>query len=99
MRVKSSEKQLAIYAHVLDARHSKRPDRLYVYWAGEPDKQKALMHVPISTTDIDSAGKHFDEIVEKIRNKDFGVKTKLPARVRLDCDFRHNCKVKWTKKQ
>jgi len=93
-RIKSNVKQLAIYAHVLDQKYDKKPDRLYVYWTGEDNKNKALMHIPIGSHDIDSAGRHFDEVVEKIRNKDFQVRTKPPTRICLDCDFRHNCRAR-----
>lgn len=91
-RLGSYQKQLTIYAHALDVKHGKKPERLYVYWTGEEDKNKALMQFPVTARDIDQAGRHFDDVVEKIINKDFTVQKKPPKRICLDCDFRYNCR-------
>jgi len=93
-RFGSCKKQLSVYAHALDVKHGTKPERLYVYWTGEENKNKALMEFGITDQDIDEAGRHFDEVVEKINKKDFTIKTKPPQRICLECDFRHNCKVK-----
>src|SRR6266545_7802303 len=40
------ERQLCIYAHILEKRYGKRPERLLLYWTAEPHKQDALMEFP-----------------------------------------------------
>ena len=37
------ERQLCTYAHILEQRYDKRPDRLLLYWTAEPRKTDALM--------------------------------------------------------
>src|SRR2546430_4331731 len=37
----SYERQLCTYAHILERRYGKRPDRLFLYWTSEPNKRDA----------------------------------------------------------
>ena len=50
------ERQLCIYAHILEKRYGKRPDRLLLYWTAEPRKQDALMEFPYRPELIEEAG-------------------------------------------
>jgi DNA helicase-2/ATP-dependent DNA helicase PcrA len=45
----SYERQLCTYAHILERRYGKRPDRLLLYWTSEPLKKDALMQFPYSS--------------------------------------------------
>ena len=89
----SCHKQLATYTHALKETH-KNIKRAMVYWTGENNKEKAVMEIPFTEEDIDAAAKHFDEVVKKIRKKDFEVPADIDRKVCQDCDFRHNCGVK-----
>ncbi|MBI3301720.1 MAG: ATP-dependent helicase, partial [Deltaproteobacteria bacterium] len=45
-RLDAYYKQLCIYAHILEQRYGKCPDRLLLYWTGEAQKEDALMVFP-----------------------------------------------------
>ncbi|MFQ5852481.1 MAG: PD-(D/E)XK nuclease family protein, partial [Candidatus Binatia bacterium] len=84
-------KQLCIYAHILEQRYQKRPDRLLLYWTGEPKKDDALVVFPYRPELVDAAGAHFDRVVAQILEKDFMIKKPPEAKVCKECDFRSYC--------
>jgi len=53
--IRSYERQLATYAHILERRHGKRPERLFLYWTAEPNKEDALMELPYRPETVDEA--------------------------------------------
>ena len=85
------ERQLCTYAHILEQRYGKRPDRLLLYWTAEPRKEDALMEFPYRPRLVDKAGRYFDAVVKKIRAKDFGIITVPERKVCKECDFRSYC--------
>lgn len=90
-RLKNYHKQLCIYAHILEQRYGKKPDRLLLYWTGEPIKEDALMVYPYQPGLVKEAGQHFDRVVSKIMAKDFSVKSKPEKKVCAECDLREYC--------
>lgn len=91
--VSSCHKQLATYTHGLKEM-GKNPERAIAYWTGEADKKNAVMEMPISEKDVDAAAKHFEEVVKRIRKKDFRIPPNIDKKICRDCDFRHNCGTK-----
>lgn len=85
------ERQLCTYAHILEQRYGKRPDRLLLYWTAEPRKADALMEFPYRPELVDKAGRYFDMVVKKIREKDFRVVTVPERKVCKECDLRSYC--------
>ena len=61
------ERQLCTYAHILERRHGKRPERLLLYWTAEERKEDAVMEFPYRPELVDEAGRHFDEVVGRIQ--------------------------------
>jgi DNA helicase-2/ATP-dependent DNA helicase PcrA len=91
-RILSYYRQLCTYAHILETRDGKLPERLMIYWTGEPNKEDALMVFPYECSLVDEAGAHFDKVVSQIQNKDFMIR-KLPERkVCKECDLRVYCR-------
>jgi DNA helicase-2/ATP-dependent DNA helicase PcrA len=85
------ERQLCTYAHILEKRYGKRPERLFLYWTAEPKKSNALMQFPFTPELVDQAAKEFDAVVCKIQAKDFQI-LKLPEKAICDeCDMRPYC--------
>jgi DNA helicase-2/ATP-dependent DNA helicase PcrA len=85
------EQQLCTYAHILERRHGKRPDRLLLYWTAEPDKRDALMEFPYRPQMVAEAGHAFDTVVRKIQGHDFRV-VRIPERkVCKECDIKALC--------
>lgn len=88
----SYERQLCTYAHILERRYGKRPDRLLLYWTSEEKKKDALMQFPYRPELVENAGKHFDSVVSKIKARDFQIIKPPEATICKECDFRHFCK-------
>lgn len=85
------ERQLCTYAHILERRYGKRPDRLLLYWTSEPRKEDALMQFNYRPELVDEAGQLFDNVVMKILEKDFRI-TKIPEKkICKECDIRMLC--------
>lgn len=85
------EKQLCTYAHILEQRHGKRPERLLLYWTAELNRENALMEFSYVPSQVEAAVRDFDEVIEKIKNRDFRV-VKVPARkVCKECDLKALC--------
>ena len=85
------ERQLCTYAHILETRYGKRPDRLLLYWTAEPRKQDALMEFPYRPERVAAAGMYFDQVVAKILQKDFTMQAPPEPNICKECDFRRYC--------
>jgi DNA helicase-2/ATP-dependent DNA helicase PcrA len=85
------ERQLCTYAHILERRHGRRPERLLLYWTAEPRKEDAVMEFPYRPELVDEAGRYFDKVVGKIQAADFRI-VRVPEReVCKNCDLRELC--------
>ena len=85
------EKQLCTYAHILENRYGKRPERLLLYWTAESKRSEAIMEFAYSPAQVEAAGSDFDEVVAKIQNRDFNI-VRVPARkVCKECDLKGLC--------
>ena len=87
------ERQLATYAHILESRHGKRPERLLLYWTSEPDKEDALMELPYRPKVVEEAGAYFDRVVGKIQDKQFAVVEPPEPKICKECDMKTFCRT------
>ena len=87
------ERQLCTYAHILERRHNKQVERLFLYWTAEEEKDKALMAFPYRPERIDEAGCYFDKVVARIQAEEFGVTQQPEAAICKECDLRSLCEV------
>jgi len=87
----SYERQLCTYAHILEQRYGKHPERLLLYWTSEASKEEALMSFPYRPERVDEAGLHFDSVVEKIMAKEFRVVKVPETNICSECDLRRYC--------
>jgi len=85
------EQQLCTYAHILERRYGKRADRLVLYWTSEERKEDAVMEFPYRPELVDQAGEHFDEVVAKIKARDFEITKPPESGICKECDFRSYC--------
>ena len=85
------EDQLCTYAHVLERRHGKHPERLLLYWTAEPDKSAALMEIPYRPDKVEAAGRRFDQVVSHIQARDFTVNRTPESKVCKECDLKALC--------
>jgi DNA helicase-2/ATP-dependent DNA helicase PcrA len=84
-------KQLCLYAHILTEKHRRKPERLLIYWTAKPKKKDALTEFEYCEKDIEQAGRHFDEVVKRIKAREFEVHSPPDHKICKDCDFRFYC--------
>ncbi|MEO2035678.1 MAG: PD-(D/E)XK nuclease family protein, partial [Planctomycetaceae bacterium] len=92
----SYERQLCTYAHILERRYKTRPDRLLLYWTAEPKREHAVMEFPYRPELFDDAGRHFDEVVAKIKDKNFTIIAPPESGICKECDLRPYCLAEGT---
>jgi DNA helicase-2/ATP-dependent DNA helicase PcrA len=85
------ERQLCTYAHILERRHSRRVDRLLLYWTSEEHKRDALLALPYDHSRVEAAGRCFDETVRRIEAQEFRVETPPEPSICKECDLRMLC--------
>jgi len=85
------ERQLCLYAHALEQRDGKVPERLLLYWTQEPHKEDALMVFPYHAERVEEVVAGFDDIVDCIKAKQFSVVVVPEAHVCKKCDVRNLC--------
>ncbi len=85
------EDQLCTYAHILEQRHGKHPERLLLYWTAEAHKADALMELPYRREKVEGAGRRFDRVVSRIQSRDFVVAKTPESKVCKECDLRSLC--------
>ena len=90
-RIPSYYQQLCTYAHILETRDGRCPERLMLYWTGEPKREDALMIFPYEPQIVEEAGSHFDEVVRCILDRKFSVKKSPDRKVCRECDLRVYC--------
>jgi len=90
--INSYSKQLCLYAYILKERYKKTVKKMYIYWTSEEKRKDALMELQYSEDKVEEAGKHFDEIVRKIKDRHFKVEQSPDTdKVCKECDFRFYC--------
>lgn len=89
-------RQLCIYAHILEQRYGRRPDRLVLYWTGERSRESAWMEFEFRPEDVAEAVEHFDDIVGRIARSEYEVEQLPAASTCKECDFRAYCRADGT---
>ena len=85
------ERQLCTYAHILGQKRGQEVDRMVLYWTAEPRKEDALMVLPYDSARIDEAGRHFDQVVGLIRDKNYSIQEPPESAICNECDLRSLC--------
>ena len=89
--IRSYYQQLCIYAHILEQRRGREPDRLLLYWTGERTRERALMTFDYRRDDVAAAVTHFEAVVSEVQAQHFDV-VRPPARtICRECDFNPYC--------
>ena len=94
--IKTHYQQLCIYAHILEERRGRRPDRLLLYWTGEPTRERALMSFDYRPEDVAEAVAHFDAVVRQVQKQYFDVLQPPAPAICKECDFRSYCSATGT---
>ena len=80
-----------MYAHALEQRDGKMPERLLLYWTEKPNKEDALMVFPCHPERVQEVVAGFDNVVDCIKEKRFNVVTVPEAHICKKCDIRNLC--------
>ena len=95
-RLAHYHQQLLVYAHILEQRYGKTPERLALYWTGEARRDDALMLFPYEPEKVAEAGAYFDSVVARILAREFAVRQPPEQKVCSECDFRTYCQGQGT---
>ena len=88
-KLKQYQKQLEVYAHLVEERTGQKVSRMHLYYTGEESGNPYVSF----TKDDRSIGKtiaRFDEVVARIEAHDYQIQER-PARLCTDCDMRAYC--------
>lgn len=91
-RLKRYQRQLEVYAHLVEERTGQKVSKMHLYYTGEESGTPYISF----TKDDKTIGKTiatFDEIVSHIEKKDYRMKTR-PDKMCPDCDMRSYCDSK-----
>ena len=83
------KKQLQVYAHLVEERKGKKVSKLTLFYTGESQGQPTITF-PYNKEDISATVNEFDEIVHRIKKKEFGEQSSN-SKTCSNCDFRHYC--------
>ncbi|RNA66211.1 ATP-dependent helicase [Alteribacter keqinensis] len=86
------KRQLEVYAHLVEERTGQKVSKMHLYYTGEDD---SVPYVTFSkdTEAIEKTISTFDDIVERIEQKDYTVKER-PKKHCRNCDMRFYCDQK-----
>jgi len=85
------ERQLYMYAHALEQRDGKRPERLLLYWTEEPLKKDALVVFHYQQEKVEKTVEQFETKVTHIQARDFDITIPPPPDICKKCDMRSLC--------
>lgn len=92
--IENYRRQLAIYSHIIEKKSGAPPVKAMIYWTGEAERTRAIMEINLSPYDVEKVVNHFDEVVQKIRKKEFSVREKPDKKTCSECDFKFCCQIK-----
>ncbi len=88
-RLELYQRQLEIYAHIVEEKYGKPVSKMHLYYTGETEGEPKISYVKNSSS-IAKTLESFDNIVDKIENKDYDIETR-PLDLCRECDFKHYC--------
>ena len=94
-RLKKYERQLQVYAHLVEERYNEKVSKMHLYYTGAKD-ENPYVSFDYDKTKITSTIKEFDKVVEKIEAKNFDVsKVEKNEKQCGNCDLRHYCNPRY----
>lgn len=97
-RLKRHQRQLEVYAHLVEERTGLKVSRMHLYYTGEESGNPYVSFIKDDKT-ISKTIATFDTIVSHIENKDYRMKSR-PDKMCPDCDMKPYCdNKKWNFKE
>lgn len=88
-RIKHHQRQLEVYAHLIEERTGQKVSKMHLYFTGEETGLPTISFNKDGNS-IDNTVKVFDKIVNKIEDRDFSI-AERPTKTCVDCDMRSYC--------
>lgn len=88
-RLETYQRQLQLYAHLLEEKTGQTVSRMHLYYTGESDGSP-YVSFDKKTEQIERTVKQFDQVVSRIEAKDYGM-TCRPDKLCPNCDMRFYC--------
>ncbi len=88
-RLETYQRQLQLYAHLLEEKTGQIVSRMHLYYTGESDGSP-YVSFDKKTEQIERTVKQFDQVVSRIEAKDYGM-TCRPDKLCPNCDMRFYC--------
>ncbi|MCB2295456.1 ATP-dependent helicase [Clostridium algoriphilum] len=89
-KIEHYKKQLQVYSHLIEEKTGKMVSKMHIYYTGE-ENSVPFITFPKEKKAIEATIKAFDDVVEKIQNKDFVQKSQSQILCN-NCDLRFYCK-------
>ena len=91
-KVNRYRRQLEVYAHIIEGRTGHKISKMHLYYTGEDDGNPYISFNKDSHS-IDRTMEVFDDVVERIENKDFEIASR-PEGLCRNCDMQSYCDAK-----
>jgi DNA helicase II / ATP-dependent DNA helicase PcrA len=88
-RIQHHKRQLEVYAHLIEERTDHKVSKMHLYFTGVESGVPTISFNKDGKS-IGSTVKVFDDIVNRIESKDFGI-AERPAKTCVDCDMKAYC--------
>ncbi|MCG6150300.1 ATP-dependent helicase [Leptospira levettii] len=88
-RLEHFRRQMEVYSFIVEERLGKKVSKIHLFFTGEKDGNPMVSY-PLNQTSTQKTIREFDQIVDKIEQKDFRI-TKRPERLCPECDMRRYC--------
>lgn len=89
-KIEHYKKQLQVYAHLVEGKTGHKVSKMHLYYTGE-ESDEPTISFKRNQASINATIKEFDDIVHKIKKKEFSQKAKSKLTCE-NCDFRYYCK-------
>ena len=89
--METCERQLYMYAHALEQRDGRRPERLLLYWTEESLKKDALVIFPYQQEKVAKTVEQFETKVTHIQTGNFNITAPPHPEICKKCDLRSLC--------
>lgn len=91
-RVLRYRRQLEVYAHIIEERTGHKISKMHLYYTGA-NNSNPYVSFEKDTSSIDRTMETFDEVVDRIENKDFEIESR-PDKLCISCDMKAYCDAK-----
>ncbi len=91
-RLRQYQRQLEVYAHLVEERTGEKVSKTHLYYTGEQDSNPFISFEKDDKSIVKTIAS-FDDIVARIERRDYGI-SERPEKLCVNCDMRAYCDMK-----